>query len=174
MCCLLNFISFSLKQIHRFIFNEFEGSSLQSIQLQNTYVKGDSTDIAVINIKNANFLILYNLQEGQYYKLAFNIRVIIPHQITIRNGDELLMVDVANRLWAGDLSRIKLSKNCEKCRIVNVSLLGSLLGYSNALAVSSMYNTGTGVFNDYLYYYLPRDGAIVRWNFRYVYLYFCV
>lgn len=73
-------------------------------------------------------------------------------------------MDTAKRLWVGDLHRLKPHKQRNACKVLTITQLGTLLGYTDSMAVSATANGG--LLNDYLYYYLPRDGAIVRWNFR--------
>lgn len=122
------------------------------------------TTHAIICLKRANFLLLYSFRDRRYIKLAFNIVVIIPQRILIHNEHELLIVDTASRLWVGDLTRLKPYKQRRNHKTLTITQLGTLMGYTNTVASTA--TTNAHIFNDYLYYFMPRDGAIVRWNFR--------
>lgn len=163
MCLVI----FSAMQIHRHIFTEYVGGTFHSIQLFSAPSNTNPTETisyGIICLRRANYLLLYSLQHRKYTKVAFNILVVIPHQILTHHDNELLIMDTANRLWMGDLNRLKSHRQCKKCKMLTITQLGSLLGHTDTLAVTSTLNAG--LYNDYLYYYLPRDGAIVRWNFR--------
>lgn len=152
---------------------------MKSIQL---YVK-DGTETNNVIQRNANtktyalillhrsrFLIQYSvsvrpkklglvipLQNGSY-------DVLIPEEITMKTNDELIIKDYSNSLWLANLNNIKHSIQYKDIELfVEVKYLGSLLGISTALNVPPIIDGDT---NQYLYYYLPRDGAVVRWYFR--------
>lgn len=156
-------------QIQRYTFTEYPGGAFHSIQIYTLPSPSkinfnNSAAYAIISLKRANYLLFYSFCDRKFIKLAFNIVVIIPHQILIHNEHELLIVDTANRLWIGELTRLKPYKNRKNYKTLTITQLGTLLGYTNTLASTATSNTG--IFNDYLYYFMPRDGAIVRWNFR--------
>lgn len=90
--------------------------------------------------------------------------VLIPAEITMKSDDELMISDHSNGLWFANLNKIKHNiRNKDIELFVEVKYLGSLLGSPKALTVPPIIDDDT---NQYLYYYLPRDGAVVRWNFR--------
>lgn len=169
--------------MHRHVFNELKSDSLKSIQL---YSKETSETIdnaiiqmnpmvkkcALILLHKSRYLIQYSLLDNQPNKLSLIIKtkkkhrydILIPAEITLNNDNELLIKDYTNGLWAANLNRIQRSLREEEIDLfVEVKYLGTLLGTSKALTVPTV---GDEDNNHYLYYYLPRDGAVVRWNFR--------
>lgn len=120
----------------------------------------------IITVKNVNFLILFSLTTKRWHRIYFeNRKTIQPQDITIRNNEQLLLLDKNNNLWSGDLSKIKFIRKLSPFVLfMSVSRLGSLLGEARGL-ITYAGSDGPGI-NDYLYYYMPRDGACVRWNFR--------
>lgn len=90
---------------------------------------------------------------------------LIPNEISLRNNDELLISNSINELWITNLSQIK--QFFKKGKSQNLTLfpkkLGSLLGTPQTLSVPT--NMDGNKFS-YLYYYLPRDGAVLRWSFK--------
>lgn len=160
-------------QVHRYVFNEFKGGSFKSIHLQH---KLDSNDIdaaidwitcrAFITLQNENYLIAYSLKAKTWRKLMLSAAIeIIPQSIAIRNDETLLITDKGNTLWTGNLTQINVYGKHRHLGIV-LRLLGPLLGVSKSLSVPTNGVSGDPN-NNYLYYYIPRDGAIVRWDFRY-------
>lgn len=90
--------------------------------------------------------------------------VLMPAEITLKSDNELLIKDYTNGLWLADLKQIQRSLREDEIDLfVVVRYLGSLLGASTALTIPIV---GDEESQHYLYYYLPRDGAVVRWNFR--------
>lgn len=153
--------------MHRYVFNKFKSDALKSIQL---YSK-EGKDYALILLHRSKFLIQYSLRSVRPKKLSLIIPtrngaydVVIPAEITMKSDDELVIRDYSNGLWFANLNKIKHSiRNKDIELFVEVEYLGSLLGASKALTVQPILDDDT---NQYLYYYLPRDGAVVRWNFR--------
>lgn len=89
---------------------------------------------------------------------------IIPQSVTIRSDETLLIADDLNTLWTANLTTIKVYGRNRHLGI-ELQPLGSLLGVSRSLSLPT--NTvGNDPNNNYLYYYIPRDGAVVRWDFR--------
>lgn len=167
-----NHLNNSSAQILRHVFTEFKGNSFKSIHLQH---KIDNNDIidgpfdgeiscnAFITVKNANFVIIYSQRDKVWHKLALRASGdIVPNQLTIRNNLELLISDASNNLWFGNLTRMRYEKRRGYFSI-ELNPLGQLLGKSASLAVSA---ASDEPLNDFLYYYMPRDGAVVRWDFR--------
>lgn len=171
-------------QVHRYVFDELSSDSLKSIQLYSSE-PNEAIDNAIVQLNpmaktgaiillnKSKYLIQYSLLENRPRKLSLIIRtkhfkrlydVIIPAEITLTNDNELLIKDYANGLWLADLKQIQRSLREEDIDLfIEVKYLGSLLGASNALTTPTV---GDEANQHYLYYYLPRDGAIVRWNFR--------
>ncbi|XP_031641194.1 uncharacterized protein LOC116352610 [Contarinia nasturtii] len=170
-------------EIHRYLFTDLKNDALKSIQLyikddmdanNNAIVKRSSTatTYALILIHQSKFLIQYSLSDNRPKKLFLIIPlqsgaydILIAAEITIKNNDELVVKDYNNNLWIAKLNEIKYSsiqsKNIDL--FVEVKFLGPLLGSANALAIPQMVDD----IDQYMYYYLPRDGAVVRWNFRF-------
>lgn len=81
--------------------------------------------------------------------------VVIPKDIALQleNG-KLFVSDACGHLWTAKLNslkRVKIPHHFE----IRVDFIDDLLGTSTALTVDP---------NGSLYYFLPRDGAVVRWN----------
>lgn len=169
--------------------------SLKSIQLYTREMPNDSALIdnntiipkntlaktyALILLHKSNYLIRYSLLENLPRKLSFIIKtsnsrsrpydLLIAAEITLKNNHDLLIKDYSNRLWLANLNEMQrsLRDNDKIDLFVEVKYLGSLLGTATALTVPMV---GDQNNTHYLYYYLPRDGAIVRWNFRQVLLF---
>lgn len=160
-----------IEQVHRYVFKDLKGGSFKSIHLQHIF---DSNDInaasesiscrAFITLQNDKYLIMYSQKAKSWRKLLLSSAVeIIPQSITIRNDETLLVTDAVNILWAGNLTNVKVNRKQRHLGIV-LHPLGALLGVSRSLSVPT--NGLTDLNNNYLYYYIPRDGAIVRWDFR--------
>lgn len=94
--------------------------------------------------------------------------ILMATEITMKTADELLIMDCYSGLWSADLNEIQTAGDhlvhLKIDRYVVVKYLGSLLGPSTALTVSQSIDSTNK--DKYLYYHLPRDGAILRWNFR--------
>lgn len=164
--------------MHRFVFTKLQRDSLKSIQLysqERNELKSNAvhpnpmaTTNALILLHRSTFLIQYSVQQDRPKKLILIIQtkdrghdVLIPAEITMKNDNELMISDHLNGLWLADLS--KLIQNDNSDLSVEVKYIGSLLGPSKALVFPAGIE---GDSNPYLYYYLPRDGAVVRWNLR--------
>lgn len=171
-------------QVHRYVFNELRSDILKSIQLYsrdsneaidngliklNPLAKAD----AIILLHKSKYLIQYSMAENRPRKLSLIIMtknmnrsydVLVPAEITLKSDGELLIKDYTNGLWLADLKQIQRSLREDEIELfVVVKYLGPLLGASTALTIPTV---GDEENQHYLYYYLPRDGAVVRWNFR--------
>lgn len=177
-------------QLHRYVFKKLRNESLKSIHLYTRETPTDAKMIdnainpmnslanscALIVLHRSKYLIQYLLSENRARKLSLIIKtnfnrnrsydLLMASEITLRNDHELLIKDYTNSLWLGNLNDVQHSLRSDRGKIdlfVEVKYLGSLLGAATALTVpiiSDQDNT------HYLYYYLARDGAVVRWNFR--------
>lgn len=83
--------------------------------------------------------------------------VVIPKDITLLATGQLFASDECGHLWTAKLDILKRAKTPHYFEI-KVQFIADLLGTSTALTVDP---------NGSLYYYLPRDGALVRWNSRF-------
>lgn len=167
-------------------------NSLKSIQLlsngrddsnNNTINRSDSVAKAsvIILLNDANHLLLYTIYSSRPRNLtllfttkslntkkSITYNVLVPVAITMKSKNELLITDRNNGLWLADLSEIHYNAS----RIIHkkidlhvmIKYLGSLLGASTAVAVTQ--NIGSDINSKYLYYHLPRDGVVLRWNFH--------
>lgn len=129
---------------------------------------------ALIVLHKSKYLIQYSLLENRPRKLSLIIKTNYRHrsydqlvaaEITLKNDHELLIKDYTNSLWLANLNDMQRSlRDDDKIDLfVEVKYLGSLLGAAAALSIP-MFGDQDNIH--YLYYYLPRDGAVVRWNFR--------
>lgn len=154
------------------MFTDFKGGSFQSIQLQSAH---DSNEInalahaeyrAIIALRKENFLIVYSQRSRTWQKLWLSSTVhVIPQSLIIRNDETVLVTDAFNTLWTGNLSSVKFyGQHRHRQSAIPLRQLGKLLGMSKSLSVTS--NGHNDPNAHYLYYYIPRDGAIVRWDFR--------
>lgn len=172
-------------QLHRYVFKKLRYDSLKSIQLytrelpndaiiDNTIIPMNSLakTYALIVLHKSKYLIHYSLLENRLRKLSLIIKTnyvnraydqLMASEITIKNDNELLIKDYTNGLWLANLNDMQRNRrDGNKIDLfVTVKYLGSLLGTATALTVPMV-----GDQDHFLYYYLPRDGAIVRWNFR--------
>lgn len=83
--------------------------------------------------------------------------VVIPKDIALLQSGKLFVSDECGHLWIAKLDLLKQAKAAHYYEI-RVEFVADLLGTSTALSVDA---------NGSLYYYLPRDGAVVRWNSRF-------
>lgn len=141
---------------------------MKSIQL---YAK-DGIEYALILLHRSKFLIQYSMFSVRPKKLTLIIasrnggayEVLMPAEITMKGDNELVISDYSNGLWIAQLDKIKHNiRNKDIELFVEVNYLGSLLGTAKALIVPPVIDDE---INQYLYYYVPRDGAVLRWNFR--------
>lgn len=167
--------------MHRHVFNKLRHDSLKSIVLY-AGEKPDNMDHAVspyaktcalILLHKSKYLIYFSLLENRPRKLSFVIKtkhinssydVLVASEMTLNNNSELMIKDMSNGLWLANLNQMKRSLNQREIDLfVEVTYLGPLLGAATSLTVPTI---GDSDNTHFLYYYLPRDGAIVRWNFR--------
>lgn len=168
--------------MHRHVFSQLQNGSLKSIQLyaaETTDASGNATTeinpfvktCALILLHKSNFLVRYSMVENRLRKLSLIIKtknrspdVLVPAEITMKTGDEFLIKDHSNGLWLGNLNEIQQNTRVEGIDLfVDVKYLGSLLGASMTMTVPILADENS---SRYLYYYLPRDGAVVRWDTR--------
>lgn len=187
--CYIYYLLYEILQLHRYIFKKLRTESLKSIHLYTKEPPNDAkiTDNAIIPMKSlantfalivlhkSKYLIQYSLLENRPRKLSLIIKTnynrnraydqLMASEITLKNDHELLIKDYTNRLWLGNLNDVQRSLRVDDKidLFVEVKYLGSLLGAAMALTVPII---GDQDNTHYLYYYLPRDGAVVRWNFR--------
>lgn len=83
--------------------------------------------------------------------------VVISKDIALLANGRLFASDECGHLWTTKLNLSKREKTPRYLQI-RVEFVADLLGTSTAL---------TSDPNGSLYYYLPRDGAVVRWNSRF-------
>lgn len=84
--------------------------------------------------------------------------VVIPKDIEILlETGQLFASDECGHLWTAKLDVLKRAKAPHYYEL-RVEFIADLLGTSTALTIDP---------NGSLYYFLPRDGAVVRWNSRY-------
>lgn len=128
---------------------------------------------ALILLHKSKYLIQYSLLENRPRKLSLinkrnylnrSYDQLMAAEITLKDDHELLIKDYTNRLWLANLDDMQRSlRDDDKIDLfIEVKYLGSLLGSATALTVPMV---GDQDNTHYLYYYLPRDGAVVRWNF---------
>lgn len=181
-------------QLHRYVFKRLRNDSFKSIQLYTREVQRDAIiddntivpvsplakTYALILLHKCKYLIQYSLLENRPRKLSLIMKAtyfnrpyehLIAAEITMKNDHELLIKDYSNRLWTANLNNMQRNRrrrsNAEDQiddLFMEVKFLGSLLGTAIGTAVPMV---GDQDNTHYLYYYLPRDGAVVRWNFRY-------
>lgn len=84
--------------------------------------------------------------------------VVIPKDITLLETGQLFASDECGHLWTAKLDILKTDK-APRYYEIKVEFIADLLGTSTTLTIDP---------NGSLYYYLPRDGAVVRWNSRFV------
>lgn len=130
---------------------------------------------ALIVLHKSKYIIQYSLLENRPRKLSLIIKTnfhrtrsydqLMASEITLKNDHELLIKDYTDAIWLGNLKDIQRSlRDDNKIDLfVEVKYVGSLLGAATALTVPIIGDLDN---THYLYYYLPRDGAVVRWNFR--------
>lgn len=171
------------------MFKNLRHESLKSIHLYTKEIPNDTKTVdnaiisanslgktcALIVLNKSKYLIQYSLLENRPRKLSLIIKTnykrnrsydqLIASEVTLKNDHELLIKDYTNGLWFGDLNDVQRSlRDDDKIDLfVEVKYLGSLLGAATALTVPMIGDQDNA---HYLYYYLPRDGAVVRWNFQ--------
>lgn len=131
---------------------------------------------AIILLRDKQFLLIYSPLENSPLKLNFlasdsiKKEFLVPNEIAMRSNEELLICDHFNKLWSADISQVQLSKSGSSqigafsLVTVPAKYLGSLLGLPKALNIPSSIDFDS--MNTFLYYYLPRDGVVLRWNYR--------
>lgn len=162
------------------MFSSIKSDSLKSIELftreekdlkSNTVHPKMSSNFALILLHRSRFLFLFSLLENRPRKLILIIKLkdgtfeaLIANEITMKNENDLIISDHSNGLWMAQLNKIKQSKKSKDFDyFIEVKYLGPLLGTSRAITIPPKLDKD---IDRYLYYYIPRDGAVVRWNFR--------
>lgn len=90
--------------------------------------------------------------------------IVVPKEIAFKTDGKMFIADPSNHLW---LTKSKRSnKQMEQCTYleINVRLMNDLMGSAQQLTMDPL---------DRLYYYLRRDGAVVRWNSEYDFFQIC-
>lgn len=166
------------------MFNDLRDVSFKAIHLQtfsnenkmNNLISIEDTR-AIILLQNRRFLLIYSPLENGPIKLnllkgdTFKNEFLIPDEIAMKSNEELLICDHFNQLWSADIGQIHLSKSSsnqlDAFSVVNVptKYIGSLLGLPKALTINPS-SMDSDSINTFLYYYLPRDGVVLRWNYR--------
>lgn len=82
---------------------------------------------------------------------------VISKDIALTRSGQLFASDECGHLWIAKLDLLK-QDSAPQYYEVRVEFIADLLGTSTALTVDP---------NGSLYYYLPRAGAVVRWNSRF-------
>lgn len=172
-----------MSQVYRYVFNKLKNDSFKAIQLyakkeseidDNAITQRNANTMthAIILLHQSNFLIQCSLLDHRPRKLTLIIpsknrpyNVLIPAEIAIKNDDELMISDHSNGLWMANLKNVRrnMMRGSKIELFAEVTYLGSLLGNAKTLSIPPPIDGDT---NQYLYYYLPRDGAVVRWNVR--------
>lgn len=83
--------------------------------------------------------------------------IVIAKDIVVLESGQLFASDECGHLWTAKLDLSKREKTPRYLEIT-VKFIDDLLGSSTSL---------TSDPDGSLYYYLPRDGAVVRWNSRF-------
>lgn len=83
--------------------------------------------------------------------------VVVPKDIALLETGQLFASDECGHLWKAKLDIFRHAKTPHYYEI-EVEFIADLLGTSTALTIDP---------NGSLYYYLPRDGAVLRWNSRF-------
>lgn len=84
--------------------------------------------------------------------------IVVPNEITFAQDGHMFISDTEHHLWLSPQSVQKcqtqttLSTNYVE---QNVTLIADLMGNAETIVADP---------GDLLYYYMPRDGAVVRWN----------
>lgn len=81
---------------------------------------------------------------------------VIPKDIALLENGLLFASDECGHLWRAKLDLF--TQTNYNYYAIRAEFIADLLGTSTALTVDP---------NGSLYYYLPRDGAVVRWNSRF-------
>lgn len=143
-----------------------------------------ATTSAILLPDNVNHLLLYTIHSNRPRNLTLLIpaksakksskkallyNILVAAEFTTKTKDELLIMDCHNGLWSAQLDDIRSAGGREAHPTIDLYIvakyLGPLLGSSTALTVSQ--STDAAANKDtYLYYHLPRDGAVLRWNFH--------
>lgn len=92
--------------------------------------------------------------------------IVVPKGISFVSSGTMYIVDTSHHLWktanALQLASSKLTTRGSNYLELPAVLVDDLMGAATALFVDPV---------DQLYYYLPRDGVVVRWNTRFEYLF---
>ena len=83
--------------------------------------------------------------------------IVVPSEITFNdNNGNMFVVDESNNLWQTQIDKVKV-KNLRKSSYMqlHVKTVNKLLGTAKCLITDAL---------NVLYYYLPKDGVVVRWN----------
>ncbi|KAJ6645694.1 Major royal jelly protein 3, partial [Pseudolycoriella hygida] len=158
---LLIFDLMTNEEIQRFAFNirRHAFTSIKSVEDGSYNPRGRSDSQAIITLDRADFLIFYSLNKRRWWKLQLitsDGMVVIPKDIAILGTDKLYASDECGHLWTAEVDVHKWTK-AKLFNEVRVEFIADLLGTSTALTIDP---------NGSLLYYLPRDGAVVRWNSR--------
>lgn len=84
----------------------------------------------------------------------FPKRIIPAVEIAIRQTDKIFASDCEGNLYHARL--VNLANGQRRCdTLMAANFIGKLLGQPQALAIDP---------DERLFYYLPRDGCVVRWD----------
>lgn len=84
--------------------------------------------------------------------------IVVPTEITFRKIEKMFIADQSGYLWLVEIDLdAQMANATEYYFQLTARRLANLLGKAEALATDPKGD---------LYYYMDRDGAIVRWNSR--------
>lgn len=87
--------------------------------------------------------------------------IVVPKAISFVSSGSMYIVDTSHHLWitanALQLASTKLTSKGSNYLELSTVMVNDLLGAATALFVDPA---------DQLYYFMPRDGVVLRWNTR--------
>lgn len=91
--------------------------------------------------------------------------IVVPRAIAFASSGSMYIADTSHHLWitpnALQLASNQLTSKGSNYLELPAVLVDDLMGAATALFVDPV---------DQLYYFIPRDGVVLRWNTRYIYL----
>ncbi|XP_059622715.1 uncharacterized protein LOC132265933 [Phlebotomus argentipes] len=142
-------------EVHRHVFGNATEGIFTSLTIDPETHAGRFTR-AYLTLKESNCFVVYSLEEKSFRTLCSKDTARFSESVILPTGQLYLYDSTRNSLHFGDMRRIR-DEEFHRNDVIfwETMIIGSLLGSGRSLTVDS---------HNFLYYIIPRDGVIVKWN----------